>query len=127
MIMPYLRDMINNHKASIKLKDPAGIIIEDYLFGEWKIQLTMQINFISSLDPGEIRTTDSKSDNVEITMGNETDDIIKELFESFLEKQQKKLEEKMKDSKFFFESVGLLYYSLHKTTLRRGRSCIESP
>ena len=32
---------------------------------------------------GEIRTMDSKSDNVEITMGNETDDIIKELFESF--------------------------------------------
>ena len=96
------------------------------LFGEWKIQLTMQINFISSLDTGEIRTMDSKSDNVEITMGNETDDIIKELFESFLEKYQKKLEEKMKDSKFVFESVDLLYYSLHKTTLRRGKSYIKS-
>ena len=83
MIMPYLRDMINNHKASIKLKDPTGIIIEDDLFGEWKIQLTMQINFISSLDPGEIRTMDSKADNVEIMVDNETDDIIKELFESF--------------------------------------------
>ena len=32
----------------------------------------------------------------------------------------------MKDSKFVFESVDLLYYSLHKTTLRRGRSYIES-
>ena len=77
MIMPYLRDMINNHKAPIKLKDPTGIVIEDDLFGKWKIQLTMQINFVSSLDPGEIHTIDSKSDNVEITMGNETDDIIK--------------------------------------------------
>ena len=100
MIISYLRDMINNHKASIKLKDPTGIIIEDDLFGEWKIQLTMQINFISSLDPREIHIMDSKSDNIEITMGNETDNIIKELFESFLEKHQKKLEEKMKDSKF---------------------------
>ena len=72
MIMPYLRDMINNHKAPMKLKD--------HFFGEWKIQLTMQINFVSSLDPGEIRTIYSKSDNVEITMGNETDHIINELF-----------------------------------------------
>ena len=92
MIMPYLRDMINNHKAPIK--DSNGIIIEDDLFGEWKIQLTMQINFISSLDPREIRTMDSKSDNVEITMGNEANDIIKEFFKSFLEKYQEKLEEK---------------------------------
>ena len=94
MIKPYLRDMINNHKALIKLKDPTDIIIEDDVFGEWKIQLTMQINFISSLDPGGIRTMDSKSDNVDITMGNEANDIIKEFFKSFLEKYQEKLEEK---------------------------------
>ena len=86
----------------------------------------MQINFISSLDPGEIRTMDSKSDNVGITMGNEADDIIKELFESFLKNYQKNLEEKMKDSKFVFESADLLYYSLHKTTLRRGKSHTKS-
>ena len=49
MIMSYLRDIINNHKAPVK--DSNGIIIEDDLSGEWKIQLTMQINFISSLDP----------------------------------------------------------------------------
>ena len=42
----------------------------------------MRINFIS-LDNGEIRTMDSKNDNVEIMIGYETDDIIKELFESF--------------------------------------------
>ena len=107
-IIPYLRDMINNHKDPTKLKDLASIIIEDDLFGDWKIQLTMQINFISSLDPGEIRTMDSKSDSVEITMGNETDDIAKELLKSFLEKYQGKLAEKMKDSNFVFESVDLL-------------------
>ena len=64
MIMSYLRDMINKHKALIKLKDLTDIIIEDDLFGEQKIQLTMQTNFISFLDPREIRTMDSKSDNV---------------------------------------------------------------
>ena len=44
---PHLRDMINNHKVPIK--DSDGIIIENDLFGEWKIQLTMQIPFISLL------------------------------------------------------------------------------
>ena len=45
-----------------------------------EIQLTMQINFVSFLDPEEIRTMDSKSKNIEILMGSETDDIINELF-----------------------------------------------
>ena len=66
-------------------------IIENVLFGEWKIQLTMQITFISSLDTVEIRTMDSKSDNVETTMVNEADYIIKELFESFIKKCQEGL------------------------------------
>ena len=61
----------------------------------------MQINFVSSLDPGEIRTMDSKSKNIEILMGSKADDIINDLFESFLERYQDKLEEKMKDRKFF--------------------------
>ena len=61
---------------------------------------------------------DSKSKNVEILMGSERDGIINELFESFLQKHQEFLEEKMRDSKLVFESVDLLYYSLHKTTLK---------
>ena len=64
----------------------------------------MQVNFISSLDPREIRTIGSKSDNVEITMGSETNDIVKKLFESFLKKYLENIDEKMKDSKFVSES-----------------------
>ena len=44
---------------------------------------------------------DSKSKNIEILMGSKADDIINDLFESFLERYQDKLEEKMKDRKFF--------------------------
>ena len=51
--------------------------------GKWKIQLTTQITFISSLDTGEFRIMYSKSDNVEIMLGIEADHIINELFESF--------------------------------------------
>ena len=40
-------------------------------------------HFISSLDAGEVRIMNSKSDNVEIMMSIETDDIINQLFESF--------------------------------------------
>ena len=70
----------------------------------------------------------SKSDNVEIMMGIETDDIINELFESFLKKYQEGLETKMREgSNFVFESVDLLYYSLHKISLNRGASYIDSP
>ena len=52
----------------------------------------MQINFISSLETGEIRRMHSRSENIQILMGSETDDIIKELFKSFLQKYQEGLE-----------------------------------
>ena len=55
-------------------------------------------------------------------------DIINELFESFLERYQEGLETKMREgSNFVFESVNLLYYSLHKISLNRGGSYIDSP
>ena len=60
---------------------------------EWKIQLTMSINFISSKDSDETRNFHTKSNNIEIMMGNETDEIIEELFDLFckiIEKGKKK-------------------------------------
>ena len=59
MIRPYLRDMINNHNTP--LKGSLVKIFDNNLHGEWKIQVTMQINFVSSLEPAEIGTMDSKS------------------------------------------------------------------
>ena len=44
----------------------------------------MRVNYISSKDTAEIRTIYLWSDNEEIRSGNETDNIIKELFKSFL-------------------------------------------
>ena len=51
---------------------------------EWKIQLIMRINFISSLDTDEFHIRRIKSNNIEIMNRTETNDIVKELFESFL-------------------------------------------
>ena len=130
MVKPYLRDMINNHKNPMKLRVHLGYEIIDYetQFGEQKIQLTTQINFGSFKDSEETSTWHAKSHNIEIMMGSETDDIINELFESHLQRHQKGLEaSEKKGSSFIFDSVNLLHYHLHKTSLRRGKSYIKSP
>ena len=46
----------------------------------------MIISFIYSKDSDEIRTMLTKSNNLKIMMGNETDEIIEEFFKSFLQK-----------------------------------------
>ena len=71
----------------------------------WKIQLTMATDFISSKDSDETGTMHVKSNNVEIMMGSETDEIITELFKSFWQRYQEGLEESMRGSEFVFDSV----------------------
>ena len=70
-IVPYLRDKINNHKA---IRNESK---------EWKIQINMHANSISSKDTGETRIIYVWIENEEINLGNETDDMIKELFNFF--------------------------------------------
>ena len=121
--------MINDHKAHKKLRVYSGNEVIDYetQYGEWKIQLTMQVSFISSKYFKETRTMYIKSDNIEIMMGIETDDIISGLIDCLLQNYQKKLEEPMRGSEFIPDIVDLLYYQLQKTNLKRGRSYIMSP
>ena len=69
----------------------------------------------------------SKSDNIEFMSGTETNDVINELFKSFLRKYQEGLETEMNGSSFVFERVGLLEYHLHKISLNRGGSYIDCP
>ena len=129
MIRLYLRDIINDRKTSKKLRVHSSNEVIDYetQFEEWKIQLTMSINFISSKDSDETRNMHTKSDNIEIMMGSETDDIIDELFNFFLQKYQEGLEESMRRSEFIFDSVDLLYYNLQKISLnKKGLSYIHS-
>ena len=87
----------------------------------------MAINFTSSKDSDETRTMHTKSNNVEITMGGQTDEIIKELFESFLQNYQEGIEESMRGSDFVYNSIDALYYNLNKVSLSRGGSYIDYP
>ena len=88
----------------------------------------MAINFISSTERSdETRTMRTKSDNIEIMMGSETDEIIEELFKSLLQRYQEGLEESMRGSEFIFDCVDALYYNLNKISLERRGSYIDSP
>ena len=109
MIRPYLRYILNDYKTQ----------------RERKTQLTIITSFKSSKDSDEIRTMNTKSNKIEIIMGNKT--VVEELFESLLQKYQEVLEEKMRGSKFVFESIDLLHYKLHKISLKRRESYINSP
>ena len=110
-IKPYLSDIINNHKTQ----------------GEWKIHLTMAINFFSSKDSKKTCTMYSPSDNIEVIIGTETDKVIEDFFDSFLQRYQKDLDESMRGSEFVFDYVDSFHYKLHKISLNRGGSYTDSP
>ena len=69
----------------------------------------------------------TRSNNVEIMVGSETNVIIIDLFESFLQKYQEGLEESMRGSEFVYDGVDVLYYNLNIVSLSRGGSYIDSP
>ena len=83
--------------------------------------------FIFFQGSGETRTMHTKSRNIEIMIGSETNDIIEELRESLLQNHQEGSEESMRGSRFVRDSIDLLYYHLQKISLKRGRSNIDSP
>ena len=110
LIGKYLRKLINQYKNE----------------GEWKIQMIAEINFIS-LKPGsdETRKMYTRSDNEEFMSGSDTDEVIKLLFRSLLQKYQENLQNKMRGSDFEFDGVNVLYYNFNKVSLNRGGSYIE--
>ena len=87
----------------------------------------MPINFMSLKDSNEVRTMYTKSDNVDIMTGVDTNDVVEELFESTLEMYQTGLQKSMRGCNFVFDCVNELHYKLHKIDLNRGRSNIDSP
>ena len=108
---PNLANMINDYKSK----------------GEWKIQLIAEIKFTSlKPDSDETRIMHTKSDDREIMIGSDTNEVIKELFKSFLQRYQEGLQEKMRGSDFEFDGIHLLYYDFNKISLNRGGSYIES-
>ena len=112
LIKPYLNDLINDKKDK----------------GEWKLQLTGQINFISRR-PGsdETRVMHTRSVCEEFMSGSETEEIVEKLFRSLLQRYQDNLNEKMRGSDFIFNGVNYLFYDFNRVSISKGGSYIESP
>ena len=110
IIRPYLSDITNDLKTQ----------------GEWKIELTIAIDFMSSKDCNKTRTMHTKINDIEIMIGNETDKVNKQLFDSLLQRYPEGLES-MKRSEPVFESVDLLYYKCYQVSLNGGGSYEDSP
>ena len=74
LIEKYLRELLEEYKKK----------------GEWKVQLKIEVHFIS-LKPGsdETRIMYTRSDNIEIMFGDDNNDIIEQFFESLLKKYEK--------------------------------------
>ena len=86
LIKPYLKDLINDYESK----------------GEWKIQIIMNIVFISFIDENETQVMHTKSDNIEIMNRTDTSDAINKLIDSFMKRYQEGLETKMKGSSYIF-------------------------
>ena len=99
MIEKYLRELINQYKNE----------------SEWKVQLSAEINFIS-LKPGSDETHGmyTRSGNEEFMSGDDTNEIIKLLFESFLQRFEENLQNKMRGSEFEFDGINFFYYDFNK-------------
>ena len=67
-----------------------------------------------------------KSDNIEIIINDEADEVIEEISDSLKNRYQNNLES-IKGSEFVSDYVQLLYYKCHKINPSRSGSYIDSP
>ena len=68
-----------------------------------------------------------RSDNKEFMSGGDTNEIVKSLFQSFIQRYEENLQNKMKGSDFEFDGINFLYYDFNKTSIYRGGTYIDLP
>ena len=112
LIKPYLEDLINEKKNK----------------GEWKLQLTARISFVSlKPDSDETRLMHTRSNSAEFMNGSETEEIIESLYRSLLQNYNDNLQEKMRGSDFVFNGINYFFYDFNRVSISKGGSYIESP
>ena len=90
MIRPYLKDLINDHIPVMELdhkKDDS-----DTERGEWRVQLVMQNDYISTKDFEDTLTIYPASKPVEVFVGTNTNVAIDRLFDTHLQRLQQAIE-----------------------------------
>ena len=95
--------------------------------GEWKLQLSMKVTFVSFTDNDKKQIMYTKSDNVNIIQGYATDHIIDELFNTFKQRYQSGLETRMVGSSFTFDHIDHLDYHFNMVNLNRGSTYTTLP
>ena len=111
LIKLFLNDLINVYKTK----------------GEWKLQLSVEISFVSQKpDSDETRVIYTRSFCEKIMSARETEEIMEKLIMQLLQKYQDNLQNKMKGSGFIFNGVNYLFYDLNRITISKGGSYIES-
>ena len=80
-------------------------MIREYIcIGEWKLQLTISVKFISSRNPEQSRIRHSYSENIEIMSGTDINDAVNNLLttlkESYINDSSR-----MEGSEYHFERV----------------------
>ena len=112
LIKPYLNDLINVYKTK----------------GEWKLQLSAEISFVSQKpDSDDRRVMYTRSFCEEVMSGSETEEIMEKLIMILLQNYQDNLQNKMKGSDFIFNGVNYLLYDFNRITISKGGSYVESP
>ena len=106
-IIPYLKELINNHKA---IENGSR---------EWKIQLNANIENVSLDDGMDIRTFYIWSKNEETRLGNETDDIVESLINYFLNNYQKEQHILREKSNFVFDCADSMRFFQDKSKKRK--------
>ena len=94
LIKQYLEDLTNEKKNK----------------GEWKLQLTARISFVSlKPDSDETRLMHIRSNSTEFMNGSETEEIIESLYRSLLQNYNDNLQEKMRGFDFVFNGINYFY------------------
>ena len=104
---------------------PMCVYLMKWTFWVWNVRESLPLDsYESVLGDSIIHYYYVWSDKVSIMERKDTNDIIREIFRSFLHYYQKKLN-MIKGSNFVFESVDLMDYKHHRVRLRRGGSYIS--
>ena len=102
-----LDEYLNKTRPQLK-----NIIINPQNSDAYRIQLTIEMNSISSKDGYEERVMHSGSSNTKYSLYGDANNVVDQLIKSLCSRYQKNLETLMKGSNFISESFQLMYYKL---------------
>lgn len=111
--MPYLANLIEEKKLSTQNEQKVRLIIAATF--KHLTNLTKKITFYAS------------SKNIEMRRGDNTEEILARLINSFLENYEIEENVLRESSNYSFECVDLTTIQFHSVVLRRGSSYIPSP